>query len=112
MAGKFEIKKAVNGEFMFNLKASNGEVILSSETYKAKASCLKGIQSVRKNAAITARFEKRMSQNSKPYFVLKAVNGQEIGRSEMYESERACENGIKSVAKHAPDAAIAEAHNA
>ena len=36
MAGKYEIKKAKDGQFHFNLKASNGQIILSSEMYKAK----------------------------------------------------------------------------
>ncbi|MFM2398121.1 MAG: hypothetical protein RL341_278, partial [Pseudomonadota bacterium] len=50
MAGKFELKKTSNGEFMFNLLASNGQVILTSETYKAKASANNGIESVRNNS--------------------------------------------------------------
>ncbi|MHA1524573.1 MAG: YegP family protein [Alphaproteobacteria bacterium] len=51
MAGKFEVKKRKDGQFMFNLKASNGEIIVTSEAYKQKASAMKGIESVRKNAA-------------------------------------------------------------
>ncbi|VAW10945.1 UPF0339 protein YegP [hydrothermal vent metagenome] len=51
MAGKFEIKKRKDGQFQFNLKAGNGEIIATSEAYKQKASALKGIESVRKNAA-------------------------------------------------------------
>ncbi|NHZ71831.1 MAG: DUF1508 domain-containing protein [Aquificales bacterium] len=51
MAGKFEVKKRKDGQFMFNLKASNGEIIATSEAYKQKASAMKGIESVRKNAA-------------------------------------------------------------
>lgn len=51
MAGKFVITKDKAGEFRFVLKASNGEVIASSEGYVAKASALNGIESVRKNAA-------------------------------------------------------------
>lgn len=108
LAGRFEVKKTANGEFMFNLKAGNGEVILTSETYKAKASCLAGVESVRKNAAIEGRFDRRQSKTGKPYFALKASNGQDIGRSEMYESEAACENGIKSVMKSAPGANLVE----
>ena len=42
MAGKYVLKKAKNGQFYFNLKAGNGETILSSEMYKAKASANKG----------------------------------------------------------------------
>lgn len=58
MAGTFEVSKRGNGEFQFNLKAGNGQVILSSEGYKAKESCLNGIESVRKNAGSDANFER------------------------------------------------------
>ncbi|MBP0962722.1 MAG: YegP family protein [Oscillospiraceae bacterium] len=47
---KFEIYTDKAGEFRFRLKAKNGEVILASEGYKAKASCKNGIESVKKNA--------------------------------------------------------------
>ncbi len=50
MAGKFELKKTSNGQFRFNLKASNGQVIATSESYKTKASALNGIESVKKHA--------------------------------------------------------------
>ena len=100
MPGKFEIKKAKNGQFYFHLKASNGEIILASETYKTKRSALNGIASVQKNSPEAARFDRRKGKGEKPYFVLKAANHQIIGQSEMYESDRAMENGIKSVQKH------------
>ncbi|HMS40838.1 MAG TPA: YegP family protein [Pyrinomonadaceae bacterium] len=106
MAGKFEIKSSANGKFHFNLKAGNGQIILSSEMYESKAACENGIASVQKNAADAGRFEKRTSTKGDPYFVLKAGNGQEIGRSEMYSSDAACQNGIDSVATNAPDAKI------
>ena len=48
--GKFVISKNSNGEFTFNLKARNGEIIGRSEGYKAKSSALNGIESVGKNA--------------------------------------------------------------
>ncbi len=47
---KFEIYTDNAGEFRFRLKAKNGETIAASEGYKSKASCLNGIESVRKNA--------------------------------------------------------------
>lgn len=100
--GKFEIRKAKDGQFYFRLQASNGQVILSSEMYKAKESCLNGIESVKKNAVDPARFEKKVSTSNKPYFVLKAKNHEVVGTSEMYESESARDNGIESVRKHAP----------
>ncbi len=106
MAAKFEIKKATNGQFFFNLKAANGEVILTSEQYKAKASAEIGIASVKKNAADDARFVRKTSKNGKPYFVLTAANAEIIGQSEMYESAKSMENGIASVKKNAPDAKV------
>lgn len=48
--GKFVISKRKNGEFQFNLKAGNGQTILSSEGYTTRASCENGIESVKKNA--------------------------------------------------------------
>jgi len=57
MSGKFELKKAKDGQFHFNLLATNGQVILSSEMYKAKDSALNGIESVRKNSQREGAFE-------------------------------------------------------
>lgn len=50
MAGKFVIKKDKSGQFRFNLKAGNGEIIATSEAYTTKAGCKNGIASVQKNA--------------------------------------------------------------
>lgn len=102
--GKFEIKKRLNGEFQFNLKASNGEIILTSEGYTTKANCKKGIASVIKNSLDDTKFEHKESRNGKWFFNLKASNGQIIGTSEMYESTKSRDNGIISVKKNALDA--------
>ena len=104
MAGKFEIKRASNGEFFFNLLAGNGQIVLSSEMYKAKASAQNGIESVKKNSQEENRFNTETSTSGKPYFTLKARNGEIIGRSQMYASEDGRDNGIESVKKNAPDA--------
>jgi len=106
MTGKFEIKKAGNNQFMFNLKAGNGEIILTSELYQAKSSAENGIDSVKKNAPLDERYERKTSVSSQPYFVLKAANGEIIGKSEMYSSSSAMENGIASVKSNAPDARV------
>ena len=105
MAGKFEITQSKSGKFMFNLKAGNGQVILTSQTYESKASALDGVESCKKNSALDARFDRATSKADEPYFNLKASNGQVIGHSEMYSSVVAMENGIKSVQTNAPDAA-------
>tara|TARA_R110000737_G_scaffold79227_1_gene111073 strand:+ start:43 stop:372 length:330 start_codon:yes stop_codon:yes gene_type:complete len=104
--GKFEIRKDKSGQFRFNLKASNGQVILSSEAYKTKASCDNGIESIRKNSQDDGKYERRTAKDGSPYFNLKASNGQIIGTSEMYSSSSAMENGIASVKTNAPKAII------
>jgi uncharacterized protein YegP (UPF0339 family) len=109
MAGKFEIKQSANGKFTFNLHAGNGQIILTSEQYEQRSGAERGIQSVKTNAADDARYERLTAKSGDPYFVLKAANGEPIGRSETYSSTAAMENGIESVKTNAPTAEIAEA---
>lgn len=104
--GKFEITTRKNGEFQFNLKASNGQVILTSEGYTTKSACNNGIESVKKNAKDDARFKRLKAKNGDPYFNLTAGNNQVIGMSEMYKSNSSMENGIESVKKNAPGASV------
>jgi uncharacterized protein YegP (UPF0339 family) len=104
--GKFVITKRTNGEFQFNLKAGNGQTILSSEGYATKKNCENGVESVRKNSQDDSKFDKKTSANKKFYFNLKATNGQVIGTSEMYESEASRDNGIASVKTNAPGATV------
>ena len=106
MPGKFELKKTRNGKFTFNLKAVNGRVILTSQTYKTKAAAKNGIKSVCTNCSKDARFEQKTSKKGEPYFVLLASNKQVIGKSEMYSSKTSMINGIASVKKSAPSAKI------
>ena len=106
MAGKFECYKDKAGEFRFRLKAGNGETILSSEGYKARASCDNGIESVRKNSADPDRFVAAQTDSGKFRFNLKSTNGQVIGTSQNYDSESGRDNGIGSVGRSAPGAAI------
>ena len=106
--GKFVVSVRKNGEFQFNLKASNGQVILTSEGYTTKTACLNGIESVRKNAADEKKFEVKIAKNGKPFFNLKATNGQVIGASQMYASEKTMKAGIASVMKNAPESPVVE----
>ncbi len=118
--GKFVIQDAKNG-VKFNLKAGNGEVILTSETYTALAGCKNGIESVRKNAAAAAledqtvegfakeknpKFEVYKDKAGEFRFRLKAGNGEIIGVGEGYKKKDSCLNGIESIRKNAPDAEI------
>ena len=106
MAGKFELKKSKNDKFYFSLHASNGQVILTSEMYEAKASAENGIESVKKNGADAARYDKLTGKDGSPYFVLKAANHQVIGQSQMYSSEATRDAGIQSCVNNAPGAAV------
>lgn len=106
--GKFEIKTDKAGKFRFNLKAGNGQVILSSQGYSSKDGCENGIESVKKHSQEDGNFERNTAKDGSPFFNLKASNGQVIGNSEMYSSESAMENGIASVKKNAPGASVEE----
>ena len=108
MSGKFEIKEGTSGKFRFNLKAGNGQIILSSETYETKQGAKGGIESVKKNAADHSRYERKTATNGEAYFVLKAGNGEPLGRSETYSSKSAMENGVESVKSNAPGAEVVD----
>lgn len=105
---KFEIKKGHDHQYRFHLKAGNGEIILVSEGYTTKANCEHGITSVKSNAPHDERYEHLVAKNGKPYFNLKAINGQVIGTSQMYASAAARDHGILSVKENAPKAVVVE----
>ena len=115
--GKFVVRNTNTG-IKFDLKATNGEVILTSEVYTAKASCLNGVESVKKNAPVAAdedqtkegfetqknpKFEIYTDKAGEFRFRLKARNGEIIGTSEGYKAMKSCLNGIESVRKNAAD---------
>jgi uncharacterized protein len=97
MAGWYELSTTTNDKHAFVLKAANGEVILNSEHYAAKASAQNGIASVQKHSADDAMFEENTAKDGRFYFNLKATNGQVIGTSQMYTTESARTGGIASV---------------
>lgn len=103
----FEVFKNDSGKFYFNLKATNGQVILSSQGYAGKPGAMNGVQSVIKHAADDGNFERKEAKNGSVFFTLKASNGQIIGKSQMYKAATGMENGIASVKKNASaDAAV------
>ncbi len=108
MAGKFVMTKTNNGHLVVNLKAGNGEVILTSDFYKSKAEANAGVADVRSSAKNDAQFDRRTSKANEPFFSLKGADGSYIGKSEMYTSEAGMENGIKSVRNNAPEASFVD----
>lgn len=105
MAARFVIAKSSNGKFHFVLKAGNNETILQSTMYETPDAAKQAIGLAKTAAASDANFSRETSKKSEPYFSLKS-GGQQVGRSEMYSSERARDNGIESVKKNAPTAPI------
>ena len=120
--GKFVIREVPSG-IKFDLKATNGQVIATSEVYTSQNACLNGVESVKKNAPIAKfedqtaevfetvtnpKFEMYKDKAGEFRFRLKARNGEIIATSEGYSSKAACENGIESVKKNAPEAEIVE----
>ncbi len=120
--GKFVVKKTNTG-IKFDLKATNGQVIATSEVYNSKESCMKGIESVKKNAPAAAvedqsvegfqteknpKFEIYVDKAGEYRFRLKATNGQIIAVGEGYTTHANCMNGVESVKKNAPDAEVVE----
>lgn len=123
--GKFVVKQVKTG-VMFNLKASNGEVIATSEVYSSEAACLKGVESVRKNA-VEAKLEDQTVENYEAVtnpkfevytdkagefrFRLKAKNGEIIAVGESYKAKASCLNGIDSIRRNAPEASVEKVEN-
>lgn len=121
--GKFVVRNTATG-VKFDLKASNGEVIATSEVYTTEEACMNGIESVRRNAPSAAiedqttadievqkhpKFEVYLDKAGEYRFRLKATNGQIIAVSEGYKAMAGCIGGIESVKKNAPDADISRA---
>lgn len=120
--GKFVVSETKTG-FKFNLKASNGQVIATSEIYSSKSSCLGGVESVKKNAVKAnledqtvegfateknPKFEVYADKKGEFRFRLKATNGEIIATGEGYSSKANCLNGVESIRKNAPEAEVVE----
>lgn len=120
--GKFVMKKTNTG-VKFDLKATNGQVIATSQVYKTAVTCKKGIASVAKNAPAAVvedqtvegyaveknpKFEIYTDKAGEFRFRLKATNGQVIAVGEGYKTHANCVKGVESVKKNAVDAPIVE----
>ena len=118
--GKFVIRETKTGT-KFDLKATNGQVVATSEMYSSADACKKGIESVKKNAPVAPvedqtvegyatekhpKFEMYTDKAGEFRFRLKAKNGEIIATGEGYKTKANCLNGIESVKKNAPDAEV------
>jgi len=103
MSGSYVLNKTASGQYLFILKADNGETILTSEQYTQRHSAFAGIDSVRLNSPHQHLYERRRAVYESYYFVLKSENGQIIGRSEMYSSSAGVKTGIRSCKNNGPN---------
>jgi uncharacterized protein len=108
MPGYYVLQKnpAAAQYYHFVLRADNHETILTSENYVTKQGAQTGIASCQSNSPYDSRYERRVSIASQPYFVLKALNNQIIGTSQMYSSSTARDNGIASCKANGPTTRI------
>ena len=105
MKDEHKTKKQILAELM-ELRVRVGDKEALSQLYKGKVDANAGIEQVKKNAVNDAAYERKTSVRNEPFFVLKATNGQTIGKSEMYKTEAAMEKGIASVKNNAPGAGV------
>lgn len=106
MAAKYVIHPAGESQFHWDLVAGNAQTILSSQMYAEKSGAKSGIHSCRINSSADKSYGRLTSKDAKPYFVLKAVNGEIIGTSQMYASEAARDKGIASCKENGPSARL------
>ena len=116
--GKFVIGKTKNGQYRFNLKAGNGEIIATSESYTTLTACKNGVESVKKNALSEVedqtlneskknpKYELYLDKAGEYRFRLKAANGEIICHGEGYKAKASCKNGIDSIGRNAPEAEV------
>jgi uncharacterized protein len=102
---RFVIRRSVK-QFHFHLAAGNGEVILTSERYRTRSAAENGVAAVKESATIDRRYERRVSTDERPYFVLKVGNNEMIGTSQMYASREARDGGMRAVRVNAPIAEV------
>ena len=118
MPPKFQLYKDAAEKFRFRVVAENGQTVASSEAYEQYASCIKGINSVKKNCrsevedltisdrkVLNPKYQIFKDAADKFRFRLKASNGEIIAQSEGYDTKDACKNGIETV-KRSHDAKI------
>lgn len=103
---KFQIFEGKNGEYYFRFVAGNGQTMLRSEGYKAKASAQNGINSVQTNVPDDDRFDRRTSKDGQHYFALEARNGEIIAMSERYSTASNRERAIKRLKQIVPGASV------
>lgn len=106
---EYLVQRSRDGQIYFTLRATNAEVVLTSETYTSLGAAQSGIEAVRTAARTRTNFAPKWSQKEEPYFVLESANHEVIGTSEMYSSPAARDEGIAACQRAARDAKVVDA---
>ena len=106
--GKFIITQRATKDYQFNLKTSDGELILMSSGFPEKQECLHCIDVVRQHAASENNYEKKSADSLRNFFILKTANSSDLCRSQQYSSEEYLNEGIHLVQMLAPAAEIVD----
>jgi len=103
---KFQILLSNDHLYFFRLTANDGATLLRSEGYPSQASCQIGIGSVKLNATVGERYQRKTASDGQFYFVLVAPKGEVLALSEMYATELECDDSMEAVRKTARDAPL------
>lgn len=118
--GKYVVKPSSAGGFRFNLYATNGQVIATSDMYNDMVSCLQAIETIRKVAVVAGledqtrsdspaelpKFEIYRDKAGEFRFRLRGENGKILLVGEGYKAKASCQKGISSIRKNAPVATL------
>ncbi len=101
MKGYYKYWRTDSNKWYWHLKAGNHKIILPSEGYTTEASCLNGIKSMQTSTAVRAPLTIEFSKGNRwLYFVIKANNGEPLGRSQMYKSRKGARKGHASILRN------------
>ena len=97
---KFEVFQSTKDKkFYFRLRNTKGDIVMKSQGYSTKRTCMNGIESVRKNCQVAERFDAKVARNGKHLFNIVARNGQVVATSSRWDAKRSCTTNMTSVKK-------------
>lgn len=105
---RFEVYRDRAGEYRFRLRDAKGRVLLSSDAYRSRRACLRGIRSVRDVAPEPTQFERQRTASGRFRFALKGRNSRVIGRSPPFTSPSQRDSALSTVRRRAPLVEVAE----
>ena len=106
-SGKWVIKKKSEEDFVWNLIANNGEIVLASESYVSASGAKAGLDSIKENIN-QDRFQIHSDKNDHFFFKLKNGANKLQAMGQVYNTKQSAKNSIESVKRFAETAAVIE----